>query len=52
MKKLLAGIFVLLFLSGCSDNSRTDLEEIEGVECVVVRDGFGRIKFVDCNWEE
>lgn len=37
--------------SGCgaTDSYKTDRVEIEGVDCVVVRDA-GQIQTTDCNW--
>jgi len=38
-------------LVGCN-NTSVDREELEGVECVVVRNKFSdRIRALDCNWE-
>lgn len=42
----------LLVLVGCrqSDNERLDRKVVKGVECIVVRDGMGRAKAIDCDW--
>jgi len=45
-------IAIIVGLGGCSsDGRRTDRIKVDGVDCIAVRDGFGRIKFVDCDWE-
>lgn len=33
------------------DKPRLSREAVEGVECIVVRNGLGRPRAVDCNWE-
>jgi hypothetical protein len=55
VKRLLAALVLVAAASpalGCkqSDASRTDRIDIEGVDCIVVRDGAGRIQRTDCNW--
>lgn len=44
------GGLVALFTSG--DHERIKHRTIDGVECVVVNDGLGHPKMVDCNWKD
>lgn len=50
--RLAAALLAVLMLAGCgqSDDDRSDLIDVDGVPCVAVRDGLGRIRFVDCDW--
>jgi hypothetical protein len=54
VKRLLAALVFVAAATpalGCtSDDDRTDRIDIEGVDCIVVRNGFGRIQRTDCNW--
>lgn len=42
--------FATLGLAGaCGD--RLERKDVEGVDCVVVKNGAGRAQFVDCDWD-
>lgn len=43
-------LFVILSACGQSDDDRLDRRDIEGVDCIVVEDGFGRPIRTDCDW--
>ena len=45
---VLAVVSALLFSPGCS--SRVERQEIDGVDCVVVKSPIGQPRHVDCNW--
>lgn len=51
---LIAAPLVAVLLGGCyqSDNDRLDKVNVEGTTCVVVRNGAGRVKYIDCDWTE
>lgn len=53
MRRFIISLGLVVALAGChqSDNERTDLIKIDGVDCIVVRDGLGRIQRTDCDWE-
>ena len=56
MKRAIAAALVLVSLSACgvrnTDAERLERVVVDGEECVVVRDGFGRVIAVDCNWSD
>lgn len=54
MRRLAVLVLVALSCVGCSqsDDRRTDRIDIDGVDCVVVRNGLGRIQRTDCNWQD
>lgn len=52
MRRALLTLVALLALSACtSDDDRTDIIDVDGVRCAVVRNGVGKIEFIDCDWE-
>lgn len=50
VKRFLVGVVFVLFLSGCGDTN-PHVETIDGIECMISKDGFGKIMTLDCNWE-
>jgi hypothetical protein len=53
MKRAAVLVLVLAALAGCSrsDDERTDIIDVDGVQCAVARDNWGRIKALSCDWE-
>jgi len=49
MKRLIGAIALVLILAGCA--STTEREKIDGVECMVHRNPFGKVTALSCNWE-
>ncbi len=56
VKRVVAGALLLLALSGCgirtSDDERLDRVTVDGQECVVIRNGYGRVIALDCDWSD
>lgn len=53
MRKITAAAIVAVLLSGLGACSRSfEKEKVDGVECVVARNAFGRPRAVSCNWED
>lgn len=33
-----------------SDNARTERVTIDGVDCIVTKNGIGHVRYTDCDW--
>ena len=43
------GSSLVLGTAACAD--RLTREDVDGVDCVVINDGFGRPRRLDCDWQ-
>lgn len=55
MKRVMVvAVLIGVLSTGCglrtTDDERLDRVMVDGQECVVVRNGLGRVEAVDCNW--
>lgn len=44
-------LLVCLSLAGCASNKDPKREQIDGVECMVKRNAFGKTTAIDCDWD-
>ena len=52
IRRMIIPILALTILVGCrqSDSERLDRKQVEGQDCIIVRDGMGRAGAIDCDW--